>query len=225
MTVVGAQVEHVDGRPRVRIGARGVRRLGLAWLAIGLLACAEAPPAVPLPRTVDESFFPLAMGTWWEFESELPGFPGRGLRDRFVLKAPDANGRFEVGMQTLNIHPGIPAGKLELQHSVGGVRMFRDGDPVDILRFGARVGDTWCFNPARPQYRAHLCSLGLEFVLDEWHPVAEVRLHAGGIDAPVVRTFWFARGVGWIRILQQRPMGSPVTTTLVDAHVRRPAGR
>jgi hypothetical protein len=194
-------------------------RIGQILFLIVLGACADTPPPMALPETVDETFFPLAMGTWWEFESVLPGFPERPLRDRFVLKAPDANGRFEVLIQTLNINPGVPEGKLEVQHCGDCLRMFRDGMPVDILRFGARTGDTWCFNPARPQYRAQLVRLDLRRVLDEWRPVAEVHLHAGGLDAETVRKFWFAQGIGWIRILQKRAMGSPVESRLVNARI------
>lgn len=192
----------------------------LVVAAVGLAGCAGGAPARPLPATVTEDFFPLTLGTWWELESVLPGFPDRPMRDRFQLAAPDARGRWPVRIRTLNIQPGVPPGALAFERVDGYLRMYRDAVPVNILRFGARVGDTWSFNSERPQYRAHLAALRWENVLGVWRPVAIVHLYAGGLDSEVVRTFWFARGVGWVHLVQKRSMGSEVRSWLVDARVR-----
>jgi hypothetical protein len=142
------------------------------------------------------------------------------MRDRLQLTAPDARGRWPVSTRKLNIQPGVPPGALAFQRVDGYLRMYRNDRPVDILRFGARVGDTWAFNPERPQYRAHLTDLRWERVLGVWRPVAVVHLHAGGLDAEVVRIFWFARGVGWVHLVQKRTMGSEIRSWLVDAQIR-----
>jgi len=195
----------------------------LVVAAAGLLGCAGVAPERPLPETITEDFFPLTLGTWWEFESTLPGFPDDPMRDRFQLVSPDARGRWPVRVRTLNIQPGVKSGSLAFERVDGYLRMYRDEKPVNILRFGARPGDTWAFNPDRPQYRAHLTALRWEKVLAKWRPVAVVHMHAGGLDAEVVREFWFARGVGWMHLVQKRSMGSEVRSWLVDAQVRPPS--
>lgn len=195
----------------------------LVVAGVALSGCVSRTPDRPLPAAVTEDFFPLTLGTWWELESTLPGFPDRPMRDRFLLTAPDERGRWPVRIRTLNIQPGVPPGALSFQRVDGYLRMFRDEKPVNILRFGAKVGDTWAFNPERPQYRAHLADIRWEKVLKTWRPVAVVQMHAGGLDADVVRVFWFARGVGWMHLVQKRSMGSEIRSWLVDAQVRPPS--
>ena len=53
--------------------------------------------------------------------------------------------------------------------------------------------------------------------------VAEVHFHAGGLDARITRRFWFARGIGWCRVVQMRPMGSEVDSSLVGFKIRDPS--
>jgi hypothetical protein len=185
-----------------------------------MIGCASGRPDAPPPESVGEEFFPITTGSWWEFETILPGFPDERLVDRFMVRPPDPNGRYPIFIRTLTINPGVPPGKLALQVQDGYVRMYRDGKPVDILRFGATVGETWAFRPDRPQYRAHLKDIRYEWVLGKWRPVAVVEMHAGGLGAEVVRSFWFARGVGWVRFIQKRTMGSKVRTHARDARIR-----
>jgi len=199
------------------MGRRSAALLAVLCVVAG---CATGRPGVPPPDTVDPEFFPITTGSWWEFETILPGFPDEPLVDRFVVKAPDEHGRYPVSIRTMTIHPGVPSGKLALQVQGGYVRMYRDGKPVDILRFGAARGETWAFNPSRPQYRAHLKDIRHEWILGQWRPVAVVELHAGGLGAEVVRSFWFARGLGWVRFVQKRTMGSKVRTHARDAWIR-----
>ena len=86
--------------------------------------------------------------------------------------------------------------------------MIADGEPVDILAFGARVGDTWAYQPAKPQYLARLAEIRYERILGDWRPVARVTLHAGGVDAEIVKKYCFSPGLGWVRFMQSRAMGS-----------------
>ena len=79
-----------------------------SWMLLAVVCvvagCATGRPGVPPPDTVDPGFFPITTGSWWEFESFLPGFPDKPLVDRFVVKPPDENGRYPVFIRTKTIH-------------------------------------------------------------------------------------------------------------------------
>jgi hypothetical protein len=197
--------------------------LGLAALVVISGCLSSSIPDEPVPQTITEDFFPLTLGSWWDFSYALPGFPDKPLLNRFQIRAPDANGLYPVLIRILTIQRGIPSDRLAFQRVGKTLRMYRNDAPVDILRFGARAGDTWTYNPTRPQYRAHLKSISWQLVLGEWRVVAEVHFHAGGLDARITRRFWFARGIGWCRVVQMRPMGSEVDSSLVGFKIRDPA--
>ncbi len=184
----------------------GYNWTGVFLAALLLLAgCATGPPESPLPETITEDFFPLVIGSWWEFEYFLPGFPDRPQTVRFLLQAADEKGQHPVLVKT----PAVRSrGNLALGKREGVLRMTADGEPVDILVFGARVGDTWAYQPDKPHYRARLAEIRYERILGDWRPVARVTLHAGGVDTEIVKKYCFSPGLGWVRLMQSRAMGS-----------------
>ena len=172
-----------------------------------------------MPETITEDFFPLVLGSWWEFDTYLPGFPDKPICIRFQMQPPDEKGCYPIQIKSLNLRTGVRRGSLRLRKLEGLLRMIADGEPVDLLRFGARIGDTWAYQPKKPQYRARLAEIRYERILGEWRPVARVSMHAGDVDSEIVKEYYFASGLGWVRFTQSRTMGSLEKSFLKNALV------
>ncbi len=170
--------------------------LALAWLLAG---CAGPPATSSLPSRVGAAFFPIDTRARWDFEIRDAKHASRAA-SRFTFRSQRALEDGSRPVETTSPEPGAPRPKMRLVKDDRTVRLVIGDDEIVLLRFGARVGDTWPYHPQRPEGLAQLTGVRYERVLGQWTTVAEVQFHVRGVDTTVMRTYWFAPDIGWVRI-------------------------
>jgi hypothetical protein len=176
-----------------------VTRAGL--LAVAVAGCAIDRPIHPLRlegfpgEPIAKGLFPLRDGMRWEFADERND--GREL----VLELRAKGDAFELA--------GAREGSAELRIRDGYLEVLRDGDLVDRpLRLEGKAGDWWKAAGAR-------CTV---FGYDRLDVLGETkRALVVAVERGRVRDlYWFAEGMGWVRIRTERD-GNAVR----DARLRR----
>jgi len=168
-----------------------------AWALLLLSACAsperpispwrlEGFPGAP----VEEGLFPLVAGTTWEFRDRLDP-TGRQLKLELAAEegALVLRGR-EAGAAPL--HVAFEGGYLTLS---------RDGEVVDRpLPLGGSVGDSWASGPRRAT------AFGYDRLEALGRPVRALVVAVDGTEgsARTRSLYWFAPGMGWVRIRTER---------------------
>lgn len=191
----------------------------LLAVTLALVGCAGPPNASSLPSRVSAAFFPIDTRARWVFEiGDSPAVRGSRFAFRSQAALPDGS----RPVLTTSAEAGAPRPKMRLVKDDRTVRIVVEGDEIVLLRFGARVGDTWPYHAQRPDGLAHLTGLRYERVLGRWTTVAEVQFHARGLDSPVMRTYWFAPDMGWVRISSRDGTGPMRDAMLVGYEADAP---
>jgi hypothetical protein len=178
---------------------------GLAALVALALGCASSAPPLP-PPPPEASWFPVVAGRTWTFEHRRDADVSRGV---FRLEATEAADTFTLVVQ--NPSTG-KFDRVRLRSEGESVTIFWASGRFDLLRGPLEAGRTWFWEDKGRRTDAAVIGVETIPVLGRPTPCFHVRYTSRGVPT---QEYWFARGVGWVRIQMTVPGEPPDVRELV----------